>query len=188
VSRSRRLRRPGGLGTRLTKRRLFLAGAALALLPLALLTARFVVWPETDRPIRTDAVVVLAGGEERLPAALELMERRLAPVFVVSRGPRDLCAREARYEIVCFRPEPDRTQGEARATSRLAAERGWRSLVVVTSRYHAVRARMLFRRCFGGALRVVGVEPNSPRGLPSLRNVVWEWGGFAHAFVLERGC
>ena len=126
----------------------------MLLLGLAVPTARYVVWPETDPPARADAVVVLAGGDERLPAALGLMDRRVAPVLVVSRGHPDVCGSEARYEVVCFRPEPDRTQGEARAAAHLADERRWRSLVVVTSRYHATRARMLFRRCFGGDLRV----------------------------------
>jgi DUF218 domain len=116
------------------------------------------------------------------------MERGVAPVLVASRGPAELCGKETPFEVVCFEPAPDRTQGEAQVAARLARERGWRSLVVVTSRYHATRARMLFQRCFDGDLRVVGVEPDSPAGLPSAANLVREWGGFGHAFVVERGC
>ena len=46
---------------------------------------------------------------------------------------------------------------DARAIARLARERGWSSIVVVTSRFHVTRARMLFRRCYRGALSVVPV-------------------------------
>ena len=52
--------------------------------------------------------------------------------------------------MVCFHPAPYSTRGEAEAFSRLAAKRGWQSVVVVSSRYHLVRARMLFERCYEG--------------------------------------
>ena len=52
--------------------------------------------------------------------------------------------------MVCFHPDPYSTRGEAEAFARLAAKRGWRSVIVVSSRYHLVRARMLFERCYDG--------------------------------------
>jgi uncharacterized SAM-binding protein YcdF (DUF218 family) len=171
--------------------------AALALVGAGCaLTARYVVWPSSDEPRRADGLIVLAGGGgERLPEAMRLMEEGAADVLVVSHGRRAgwveanrLCDGEAPYEVVCFTPTPDRTQGEARAVGRLARERGWDSLLVVTSRYHIKRATMLVRRCFDGDVRGVGARPDSPAGLPSLRNVVWEWGAYAHAFLLERDC
>ncbi len=154
------------------------------------------VWPPQDSPRHSDAIVVLAGGkQQRLSKALELVRAGVSRTLVISDG-RDphwpeanrLCAGAAHFRVVCFKPDPYSTHGEAQAIGRLGGRRGWDSVVVVTSRYHAIRARMLFRRCFGGDLRVVGVDPESPGGLPSLRNVVREWGGFAHAFVVERGC
>jgi uncharacterized SAM-binding protein YcdF (DUF218 family) len=171
--------------------------ASLALVTAGFaLTGRYVVWPRSDEPGRADGVVVLAGGGgERLAEATRLMEEGVAPVLVVSTGGRTgwaearrLCEGEMPYEVICFTPRPDRTQGEARAVGRIARERGWESLVVVTSRYHIHRATMLMRRCYGGEVRGVGARPDSPRGLPSLRNVVWEWGGYVHAFLVERGC
>jgi uncharacterized SAM-binding protein YcdF (DUF218 family) len=57
---------------------------------------------------------------------------------------------------VCFDAVPFSTQGEARTIARLARERGWRSVVVVTSRFHVTRAHMLFRRCLELPLYVVG--------------------------------
>jgi uncharacterized SAM-binding protein YcdF (DUF218 family) len=160
------------------------------------LTARYVVWPDSDEPGRADGLAVLAGGgTERLREAVRLMEAGVAPVLLVSHGRQEgwteanrLCDGELPFEVICFDPVPDRTQGEARAVGRLARERGWDSLVVVTSRYHIERAAMLMRRCFGGEVRGVGARPDSPGGLPSIRNVAREWVGYVHAFLIERDC
>ena len=154
---------------------------------LAALTAGWIVWPEDDEPGHADAVVVLAGGgPERLREGLRLVRVGLAPVLAVSRNVP--CEPQRRVDTLCFTPEPDRTQGEARAVARLAERRGWRSVVVVTSRYHVVRARALFGRCLDADVRAVGATPETPGGLPSLRNLVWEWGGWTHALLVERGC
>jgi uncharacterized SAM-binding protein YcdF (DUF218 family) len=61
------------------------------------------------------------------------------------------------------RPDPYTTRGEARAVARLADEHGWRSVVVVTSRYHVPRARMIFNRAWNGDLRMMGVPSTSWR-------------------------
>jgi uncharacterized SAM-binding protein YcdF (DUF218 family) len=179
----------------LTARR---SAAIVALVLLAALfaaSARWIVWPKTDTPEKADAVVVLAGAPERLPAALDLMEKGEAPLLLVSLGSGpgnkqayDVCNGDHDFEVVCFVPDPDRTQGEAREASRIAEERGLKDLLVVTSRYHAVRARMLFDRCVDGDVRVDGVRPETPGGLPGLWNLVHEWGAYAHAFTLARGC
>ncbi len=172
----------------MTRRRVA-AGAAVFLAALAAFTARYVLWPATDEPGRADAVVVLAGGlGERLPAGRELVEAGVAPVLAVSHGTEGCGERRDGYEIVCFTPEPDRTQGEARAAAALAEERGWDTLVVVTSTYHAARARKLFERCLDGEVRAVGVDPPTRGGLPTPRNVAREWVGWGHALVVERGC
>jgi hypothetical protein len=52
----------------------------------------------------------------------------------------------AHPEVVAVVPEPSTTRGEARAVSGLAADRGWREILVVTSTYHLPRARLIFRR------------------------------------------
>src|SRR4051794_24178594 len=122
------------------------ASAVLGLLFAAWLAASAVlfVWPSGDSPARADAVVVLAGAKvPRLDKGLELMRRHVAPVLVISDGldplwPRAnrLCRGDAGFEVVCFRPRPYSTRGEAEAVARIASARGWRSIVVVTSRYH----------------------------------------------------
>jgi uncharacterized SAM-binding protein YcdF (DUF218 family) len=164
-----------------------LAVIALAGIPL------FVLHPEDELPARADAVVVLAGSESRLPVAFRLMEQDVAPVLVVSdpEGRHDderqkLCARGAEsFELVCELPDPYSTRGEARLIARLAAERGWDSIVVVTSDFHLFRARRLIERCYEGEVAL--------RGAP----VEWwywpvaigtEWAKLAVAETFRRGC
>jgi hypothetical protein len=129
--------------------------------------------------------VLGGGGDERLQTGLTLLDVGVAPVLLLSHGSPDVCGRA---RVRCFVPDPDRTQGEARTVADLAARHGWTRLLVVTSRYHAVRARYLFRRCFDGRVRVVGVRADPRGALPTARAVVWEWGGWAHALLAERGC
>ena len=123
--------------------------------------------PNTAHP--ADALVVLAGGRgERLSTALVLAHQHVAPVLVISNG-RDarwqaanqLCASRQRFEVLCPQPDPDTTRGEARMVRDLAARRGWRSVVVVTSTYHARRAQLLLGRCFDGQLQIVAAPHTS---------------------------
>ena len=96
-----------------------------------------------------DAIVVLGGRANRLPVALRLWRDGVAPTLVVFNA---TAAGEG--EHLYLRPDPYTTRGEARATARLARDRGWRSIVVVTSSYHAPRARLIFRRAFDGEVRM----------------------------------
>lgn len=131
------------------------------------------LWPPQHVPAHADAVVVLAGARgPRLARGLELVKRKVAPVLVVSDGwgvawteANRLCAgRRAPAQVVCVRPSPYSTRGEAEAVARLAKERGWRSVLVVTSRYHLVRAGILFDRCLDAAVATDGAgEPFTTR-------------------------
>ena len=130
------------------------------------------VWPRANDapPTHADVVVVLSGGRDtRLDPALKLMRRGIAPVLAISsagRDPKWVTARRLcdgtygriRFKVVCFEASPYSTRGEAETVSRLAREHGWHRIVVVTSTYHVTRARMLFRRCFHGALWTVGTS------------------------------
>ncbi len=138
----------------------------------AIVAAVLFVWPPERRAERADAVVVLAGARgPRLAKALELVRDGVAPVLVVSDGwglawveANRLCAgRPAAVPIVCFRPAPYSTRGEARGFARLAAAQGWRSVLVVTSRYHVARARVLFERCYDGAVYTDGANESLVR-------------------------
>ena len=102
-----------------------------------------------------DAVVVLGGRPNRVPVGVALVRAGVAPVLVVfNAGGSALHVPEA-DEVIASRPDPYNTRGEAAIAARLARERGWRSLAVVTSSYHLPRARRIFRRAWDGDLTMV---------------------------------
>lgn len=49
--------------------------------------------------------------------------------------------------MVCFRPEPHGTRGEARAIGELADACGWDRLMVVIDRHHLRRGGVLVAQC-----------------------------------------
>lgn len=165
--------------------------ALTALVALALASVPLFILYDDDHVAKADAVMVLAGEKRRLPIALDLVERGVAPVLVISDGldPRwtranRLCRFGDPARIVCVRPEPYSTRGEARLAARLAQERRWDSLVVVTSRFHLFRARLLFERCFRGRLDFVGAA-NPGLRLPVAIALEWAKLGLA---TLRRSC
>jgi uncharacterized SAM-binding protein YcdF (DUF218 family) len=173
-------------------RRLVLPVLVLLVAAWVAVVARFVLWPVQDEPLHADAVVVLAGDQLRLGKALELMTRRVAPTLVISDGlapgwrqANRLCRGGARFRVVCFRPDPYSTRGEARAVARMAAARGWRSVLVVTSTYHVTRARLLFDRCVAARVRVTGSTYR--RSLIPLE-VFLEPAKLVYALVVSRRC
>jgi uncharacterized SAM-binding protein YcdF (DUF218 family) len=171
-----------------------LGRGVLALLLVAWLVATAVlfVWPDEDER-RADAVVVLSGVRKaRLAKGLELVRKGVAPTLVISDGRASgwtqanrLCDGGAAFSVVCFRPRPYSTHGEATDVARLARARGWRSIVVVTSRYHVTRAKLLFRRCLDEP--VAGVAAKTSLGAMAL-NVPYEWGKLVWQLTLERDC
>jgi uncharacterized SAM-binding protein YcdF (DUF218 family) len=124
-----------------------------------------------DKPFGADAVVVLAGTKQRLPVGLALMKRGFAPLLVISRSspPSALqastCAGRHRFRVFCFDAHPYSTHGEAEEIGRLARANHWARLNVVTSNFHVFRARILLKRCYHGALRMIGA-PQSTKHLP----------------------
>jgi uncharacterized SAM-binding protein YcdF (DUF218 family) len=79
----------------------------------------------------------------------------VAPVFVVFNADGSALDVPGADEVIAVRPDPYNTRGEAAIAARLARERHWRSLVVVTSSYHVARARFIFGRAFEGELTMV---------------------------------
>ena len=170
---------------------LFVLGLALG---WAIAAAALFVWPPGRPAGHADAAVVLSGGRgPRLARGIELVRRGVAPVLVVSDGwsptwpeANRLCAgRRAPVRVVCFHPEPYSTRGEAEAFARLAARREWRSVVVVSSRYHLVRARMLFERCYDGT---VETEPAKGTTVGRLLAAPIETLKLGYALLIKRNC
>jgi uncharacterized SAM-binding protein YcdF (DUF218 family) len=169
-------------------------GLGALAVPQALVLA-FVHPPFDTSPDDADAVFVLAGDHgDRLEAGLRLMAEGAAPTLVILR-PSDganehakpLCAGAAKFEVVCLDPPVVSTVGDGRAIDELSRERGWRRVIVVTSRFHALRARWIVRRCAEAAVAVVPSDP--PFGwrqwLGAIRH---ELLGLGQTAVLRRGC
>ena len=160
------------------------------------LTVRLFIRPETDTPHRSDAIVILGPGlhGERLAGGLRLMRQGLGRVLVISRA-RDrewtaadrLCAEQTRFRVVCFLAKPFTTRGEAETIAHLAASRGWRSLIIVTSTYHVTRARLLNSRCHEGRVEVVGESPDA-NVVEWTTRIAHEWGGLVDARIFATKC
>jgi uncharacterized SAM-binding protein YcdF (DUF218 family) len=174
------------------------AAVAIAAVWLGL-TAHAVLVPSAEAARSADAVIVLAGGAgDRLEGGMALVGQGVAEVLVVSDGTRPagwplgaaaqnwVCAEEQVVEVVCPVPEPFDTRGEVAMVDVLADERGWESVVVVTSGYHAHRAGALFDRCGSTATTVVAT-PSELAGFDRLRAVVHEIGGAA-VLLVDRRC
>lgn len=149
---------------------LLLVVAVAAFLPFA---GRFLVID--DPPQASDAVFVLAGARvERWLEAVDLYRERIAPRIVLSPGrmepaeedlrrtgvriPNDgEIARDAMIQLgipgeaIAILPGSlDNTAHEAAALRTFVATTGWKTVTVVTSRYHTRRTRFAFAREFRG--------------------------------------
>ncbi len=121
-------------------------------------------------PAVADAVVVLSAGLtadaflsqqgfDRLLKGVELMRAGVAPAMVITREEETTSGRritsdrdQARIVALARIPEPisagfvRSTHDEAISVARIAKERGWRRVVVVTSPFHSWRACRAFER------------------------------------------
>ncbi len=102
-------------------------------------------WIVEDADSKADALIVLGDDNfyaDRATRAAELMEHDL-----VERGvPKD--------KIVRLAHDANNTREEAEAVTKLAAQRKWHSVIVVTSNYHTRRARYIFRKVFPQGIEV----------------------------------
>jgi hypothetical protein len=144
------------------------------------------VFVPSAKPTHADAIVVLSSDKPRYDVGLRLYRQHVAPTLVLSLPAFEGsgCYDGPRFAL-CFRANPYSTRGEAQAVGRLAQKRGWRRIVVVTSRYHLRRARILFRRCTTAELLYVSAPaPTSAY----LANIPLEWGKLAVQLIAQRGC
>jgi len=127
-------------------------------------------WVIEDSIEKADAIVVLGDDNffaDRATRASELYRQGKAPVVVAS-GRRlrpsasiaelmehDLIERGVpKDRIIRFSHDADGTREEAEALLRVAQQRNWRALIIVTSNYHTRRARYIFRRVFPQSMEI----------------------------------
>jgi uncharacterized SAM-binding protein YcdF (DUF218 family) len=157
-----------------------IVGSLITLLCLALLCAiiyfarhpimRFAAesWIVDEPAARADAIIVLGDDNfyaDRATRAAELSRQQIAPLVVAS-GRRlrasarivdlmehDLVERGVPKEkILLFSHDADSTSEEAEGLAKLAADRHWKSAIVVTSNYHTRRTRYIYDRVFPAAI------------------------------------
>lgn len=109
---------------------------------------------------RTEAIVVLTGGSQRLETGLELLSRGWAPKLFVSGVHRGVEVAEllriARQEpgrlecCIAVDYNADDTIGNARETARWTAEQAVGSIRLVTAAYHMPRSLLEFHAAMPG--------------------------------------
>lgn len=140
-------------------RRAVLAVVSVLLVLVVLMsTTGFLVfnYAKVDPLQPADAVVVLGGEHDgREDYGLSLARDGWAPTVVISNPypagdpvMRRVCGPSGYVEVICLRPFPLTTRGEADMVRRLATQRSWHKVIVVSWRYHLPRARLVFRQCF----------------------------------------
>lgn len=109
-----------------------------------------------DQLKRVDAIVVLSGDHDGREAyGLQLAEQGYAGTVLISRSNNSndavytrACQKRADINVICRVPTPLTTRGEAIMSRELAEQYGWKSILVVSWRYHLPRARKIFDQCF----------------------------------------
>ena len=167
------------------RRRLGLALAAVGLILLALFAYAFAglgrFLAREDPLEKADAIVVLAGSTLARPLeAADLHREGWAPSIVLAYGVRDegialmrergipfpseeelaleaLVASGIRPDVFIVPPRVhDNTAQEAETLRQLAQARGWKRVIVVSSKYHLRRAGFAYRRELDGTgVRVI---------------------------------
>lgn len=148
----------------------------------------------TLEPEEADAVVMMGGAsKERLLEALILRAELDAPYLVLSHTGTpgnasadeycDTHSNKAVYpDVICFTPDPMDTRGEADTIGLLATEHGWKSLAVVTSKYHIARSERLLNQCTPSKIHMVATDPDFSL-TQWLRRFVIETGGLLTVFL-----
>lgn len=138
------------------------------------------VAPPADQPKHADVLFVLGPPDDRISYAEQLMHRGYAHTLAVSspigqdgRFEAAICGAQRSYRIICFKPDPFTTQGEARALKNLSNQYGWKSANVLTAQFHVTRARVIVNRCYAGDLRMVADRTGLP--LISLTDPSYSW-------------
>ena len=161
-----------------------------------------------DELARADAIFVFAGTQAERPLeAVDLFNAGYAPVIVLTRPTdeeavellsrrgivlptrfalmRDVLRKLGIPDTAIVVPDRlhDNTAQEAESLRSLAVARGWRRVILVSSKYHLRRVRMATRRALRGTnveilLRASRYDPAMPsrwwRRRSDLRQILWE--------------
>ncbi|MEK7679429.1 MAG: YdcF family protein, partial [Deltaproteobacteria bacterium] len=104
--------------------------------------------------LRADAIVVLTGGRGRIEAGLVLLRSGAAPTLVLSGVDMDATldaiflngVTESEKKNIILEKASTTTYENALYVREIAEERGFKSMILLTSWYHMKRARYAFNR------------------------------------------
>lgn len=161
--------------------------AAIYLLRHPILRAAGEYWVVEDSLSPSDAIIILSDDNysgDRAARAAELYRMGLAPRIVASgrmlrpyAGISELMEHDLEADgvpesaIVRFPHHAENTREEAEALRALVSQKGWRSILVVTSNYHTRRSRYIFTRVMSSD---VTVRVASARDSDYVPEVWWE--------------
>ncbi|OZB48980.1 MAG: hypothetical protein B7X40_06075 [Cellulomonas sp. 14-74-6] len=118
------------------------------------------VFPRQTAPVGADVVFVIGPPRAwRIAWARELVAAGKARAIMISQpetGSLQACAAQSTVPVLCRRPDPFTTRGEARWLRDEMAAHGWRTAVVITSTPHIARTRYVMQRCVPSGVQVVG--------------------------------
>ena len=172
-------------------RRLVIILAVALGLAYAIGIPAFLEHDDDPLPPSADAIVVLAGSENRLPAGQALFDGGLAPNLIVSADrsghdtQRDKLCKHPPAGVTCVHAGPFSTEGEAQAVSELVDRKNWDSVILVTSQYDMFRAGRIFQRCVNAKITEHGVDE------PWWRNAIavpLEWIKLGISETVRRNC
>ncbi|WP_264068169.1 YdcF family protein [Mycolicibacterium komossense] len=180
-------------------RRAALAAAAVILPALLVFyTAGYFLFtrPHGDLLGKADAIVVLGGDKDgRIDYGLDLARQGYADTVVISNSydagdptiARACASGTATITVICFRPSPFTTRGEAMFVERAAAQQQWKHVIVVSWNFHLIRARYIFHQCFDGTVTMRPAPHVYPYDLVQWTYIyAYQFGGLVKAVVL--GC
>lgn len=144
-----------------------------------------------DPEQRTDAIVVLTGGSDRLGVALDLLSAEKAEKLFVSGVYRGVDVRQlldlsqhSPEDLSCcvvLGYEADNTRGNARESAAWMKEQGYHSLRLVTATYHMPRSLLELRRAMPG----LEIVPHPVFTETFKRNDWWLWPGSSSLLITE---
>jgi uncharacterized SAM-binding protein YcdF (DUF218 family) len=136
----------------------FCAGAVAVFLAVVGVTGYHLFTHAAEGDVqRADAVVVLGGEHDGREDYGITLARQLGARTVLMSNPYEAddsvmkakCGtRVAGVDVICRRPSPADTRGEAMMAREVGRELGWQHIVVVTWRFHLLRAQIIFSQCY----------------------------------------
>lgn len=162
------------------------------LLAIALAGVPLYVAPPQHLPAHADVVFVLGAPEPwQIAWAEQLVRTGRADSLMISTPPNVETPSTCRQTgVLCLRPDPSSTRGEAQMLRRQMSTHGWSSAIVLTTTPHITRTRLILGQCLTAAadadVSVIGRSTGMSVG-DWIEQYLHQTAGFAKAIAFP-GC